>query len=136
MARKSKKAKPAGGVSRDPFDAVPIVADGVECRTDAKGRLQLRKEIKPKPGMSELLARKLGFRSDIRVNLDENGSLFYKAIDGQRTLNDIERDLRKKWNLSKEKSKNSVVLFTKMLMVRHLMYLQIDRDDASVETDE
>ncbi len=136
MARKNNKAKPGSGPRRDPFAAVPLLADGVETRTDPNGRLQLRKEIKPKPGLSEFLARKLGFRSDIRVNLDENGSLFYKAIDGRRSLKDIERSLRKTWKLSEEESKNSVALFTKMLMVRHLIYLQIDRDDNSAAAEQ
>jgi hypothetical protein len=135
LARKSKNADKTTGAGRDPFDAIPLVADGVESKTDLKGRLQLRKEIKPKPGLSERLARRLGFRRDIRINLDENGSLFFQSIDGRRSLKDIERSLRAKWGLSEEKSKNAVVLFTKMLMVRHLMYLQIDRrgDNAGAD---
>ena len=110
---------------RDPLEAVPVIAESVEWRADDKGRLQLRKAVPPKPGIADWLARKFGFRSNIRVNLDEQGSLFWSMLDGESSLADIAVDLGEELGLSDEEARRATVVFAKNLMLRHLIYLKI-----------
>ncbi len=61
----------------------------------------------------------------MRVNLDERGSAFWGLIDGETELNEIERQLRQKFSLSREDSELAAVQFTKRLMKRYLIYLKV-----------
>ncbi len=82
-------------------------------------------EIPEKPGLKELLARKFGFRRAVQISLDERGSFFWAQIDGKRRLAEIERALRRQFKLNKQDSKEATILFTKMLMLRHLIHLEV-----------
>lgn len=119
-------AKNAG--TWDPFDAAPVVAEGVEVREDSQGRLQLRGTPPPRPGFAASISRRLGFRRCIRVDLDDNGSLFWRQIDGRRSLREIECIVRRKTRQDQETTEKAVILFTKMLMQRHLICLAMPTD--------
>jgi len=109
------------------FDAVPEIAEGVMAATDSRGRLQLKMDLPPSNGIAAFLARALRFRSCVRVNLDEHGTQFWRLIDGRRSLREIEATLRRHWGLDERESKRATVLFTTMLMKRHLVNLKVAR---------
>ena len=110
---------------RNPFDAVPIVAESVEAQADAHSLLYLRREIPAKGRIANFMSRKLGLKSYIRANLDDKGTFFWKQIDGKRTLREIAELLRREFSLSEQASRESTIAFTKMLMLRHLIHLDI-----------
>ncbi|MFP4379981.1 MAG: PqqD family protein [Candidatus Sumerlaeia bacterium] len=109
--------------------AIPHINEGVEVYTEAKTGYKIRKQIKPEPGISDFLARKLKFRKDIRVDLDQTGTFFWQQIDGKQSLGDIEKKMREKFDLSEQDAKRSVIIFTKGLMLRHLIALQMSEDE-------
>lgn len=125
FARKQKKDQPLRTEPWDPLDAVPIVAEGVEAREDAQGLIQVRKTVVQKTGLVAFLGRKLGLQRRGRIVLDAHGTLFWKQIDGQRRLRDIERILRQQIPQDPDESKKSALLFTKMLMLRHVIQLRV-----------
>ena len=111
---------------RDPLLAIPIRNQLAEHREDSRGCYQIRMRLKPEPGLKAYLARTLGFHRDVRVDLDERGSYFWAQIDGRRSLQAIEKDLRQRFALDPEESRRATLLFTKALMVRHLILLKIE----------
>lgn len=111
----------------DPFDAVPIAAQNIEIAVDAKSNICLRKTLVPTPGVQNWFVRKLGFKRSVRIRLDERGSWFWNQIDGLRDLGEIQKGMRTEFLLKKKESEKAVILFVKMLMVRHLIYLEIKR---------
>ncbi len=128
--KRHEEAGPAMG-GRDPFAAVPVVADGVEAREDAQGRVQLRLVAPAKPGLASFVSRRLKLERRIRVNLDEYGSLFWKQIDGRRTLREIEALIRQQTGQDQTESEKATILFTRMLMLRHLVYLKVEEGAGS-----
>ena len=124
--KKAKDDVPFAGYQRDPFEAVPVRNNLAECRTGSAGHAQLRMRVPPKPGLQGFLARHLGFHRDVRVDLDEHGSFFWSQVDGQQDLRSIERKVRKKYALAPEDSEKATIMFTKMLMLRHLIQLNIE----------
>ena len=130
LFRKRRRRRPtvsaAGAADRPhPFTAVPVVTEGVESREDDQGRIQLRLKLPERSGLKEFLARKLGFRRTVRVNLDETGSRFWKLIDGRRSLAEIEKEIRKQLDVSGKESREATVLFVKSLMTRGLIHLEM-----------
>jgi hypothetical protein len=130
------------GKDYDPLDAVPHISPGVEARADKAGHFQVRMELPPKPGLSEFLARNLGMRRAFRLQLDEQGTFFWNQIDGETNLKEISRRLRKQYKLKHEEAVSATVLFTKMLMARYVVQLEIpgltpppDNDDDTDSSD-
>lgn len=121
---------------RDPFEAVPHLAKGVQVRRDSQGHLQIRKEIEPKPGLSDLLARKLKLRRDVRVNLDDRGTFYWEQIDGKAPLREIEKRMRRKFKLKQDESRKATIVFTKSLMLRHLVLLELSNEYLGIDTKE
>ena len=111
----------------DPFAAVPLVADGAEVREDSQGLFQVRKIAVPKRGVASLLAQRFGLQRQVRVNLDAYGTLFWRQIDGLRSLREIEMLVREKTQQSQAENEKATILFTKTLMVRHLIYLKMPK---------
>ncbi len=74
-------------------------------------------------------------KRDMRVNLDKHGSFFWRLIDGQRTLHEIERVLREHESLQRRESREAVVLFVKMLMNRRLIWLKTPLPDTVARED-
>lgn len=115
------KAQPAAIM--DPFSATPLVAEGVEVREDSRGMIQILRDAPNGRGFLARLALRFGFRRRVRVNLDEYGTIFWKQIDGRRSLRDIEAAIRRTTKQDREENEKAVIRFTGMLMMRHLIYL-------------
>ena len=58
--------------------------------------------------------------------LDQRGTWFWKQIDGRRSLLTLAGRMAREFDLSPEESRAAVVVFTKMLMLRHLIVLRTD----------
>jgi hypothetical protein len=117
------------GFQRDPFEAVPIRHELAEHREDSRGCLQLRLRLKPEPGLKAYLAKTFGFHRDIRVDLDQRGSFFWAQIDGKQNLHAIEKELRKEFDLNADDSRKATLMFTKALMLRHLILLDVGTEE-------
>ena len=88
--------------------------------------VQLRMRLEPKPGLGGRIAGRLGLHRDVRVDLDPCGTFFWSQIDGQQDLRTIEQKLREQFDLDPEESEKATIVFTKMLMLRHLVQLRIE----------
>jgi hypothetical protein len=110
---------------RDPFDAVPVRAENAEARFDASALAQIRMRIQPGKSIASRLRAKLGMHREIRVDLDQYGSRYWAMIDGRRSLGEIERHIREEFSLKPEQSRQATLHFTKMLMMRHLVFLDL-----------
>ncbi len=113
------------GARGNPFAAIPIVAEEAEAHENEKGCIEVRRELPPKPGMATYLRNKFGMKKVVGANLDEQGTFFWYLIDGKRPLHEIENRLRREYKLEAQESKNATVAFTKLLMMRHLISLQL-----------
>ncbi len=111
----------------DPLDAIPMVSEGVDAKKDNSGCFQIRKRIQPPRGLRGKIYRKLGYKQNIRVNLDKRGTEFWEKIDGRKKLRRIEKELRKVWGVERDESREAVTEFTKTLMTRHLVDLDISQ---------
>ena len=125
-----------GQAERDPFEAVPVRNEHAEARIDRNACAQIRMRLQPKHGRSIVsrLAFQLGFHRDVRVDLDTRGSRYWELIDGHRNLGEIERQLRDEFGLTPEESRKATLQFTKMLMLRHLILLDLRQTGAREET--
>ena len=111
--------------SSNPLDAIPVIAHGVETRTDSNGCLQLRKPAPEGSGLVSRLAVRMGFRRALRANLDTQGTLYWTLVDGTRTLAEIEQAIRSQTGQDEKETRRAVVMFTKTLMMRHLICLKL-----------
>lgn len=109
----------------DPFAATPVVAPDVEVRKDNCELVQLRRPVPPKTPLGSALNRWFNYQRTIRINLDERGTDFWDLIDGTRDLHAIERKLRSRYGLKSDESKYATIEFTKTLMTRGLICLQV-----------
>ena len=125
---KKRKKKPDlrnfTGFQRDPFEAVPIKNESAECRLDSRSCGQIRMPLESSKG----LKRRLGFKRDMRIDLDPRGTFYWSQIDGSQDLRSIEKKLRKEFSLEADESRTATILFTKMLMLRHLIHLNIGEE--------
>lgn len=110
---------------RDPFAALPVVAPMVRTKEDGRGGLQLKQSIPPGRGLRGWLARNFGMHRARRVDLDEHGAAYWQLIDGHRNLREIESALRARFGLNEQASKDAVIVFTKMLLRRGLILLDL-----------
>lgn len=76
-------------------------------------------------GVTGWLAAKFRLYRNIRINLDARGSFFWRQINGQRSLREIDAVLREEFELTDEESKKATLVFTKQLMLRHLIVLDV-----------
>ena len=123
--RKNAEIKAAVAQLRDPLAVVPVIAEGVEAREDANGLLQIRKTPSCGRALTSRLSQRLGLQRHIRVNLDAHGTIFWRAIDGRRCLREIAEVVFRQTRQDPEAATEAAVLFVKMLMVRHLVYLKV-----------
>jgi hypothetical protein len=72
-----------------------------------------------------LLGRFLGRERIARVILDENGTFFWRQIDGIRDLGQIANAVRKQMNRPEMEARAAVISFTKDLMKRNLLSLKV-----------
>ena len=110
----------------DPLDnallAVPETEPATETKPDETGLIHLRRRV-PAP---KWFPSWLPGGHWARVALDQRGTWFWKQIDGRRSLLTLAGHMAREFNLSPEESRAAVVVFTKMLMLRHLIVLRTD----------
>lgn len=131
-AEKKRKISHLGelGIS-DPLRVAPAAESDVEARSDEKNLLQLRRRFQPTGRLYGWVARRLKYRHDVRVNLDERGTFFWRQMDGNRTLGRIAGALAARFELQAGEAREAVVLFTKMLMTRRLIYLVVPKTSGT-----
>lgn len=122
---KNRTDTTAGRPARDPFEAVPHVAPGVEARADPEGHIHLSRRIIPRLRVLHAVERRFGWRRTVQVNLDANGSLFWNQIDGTQSLEAIAKCIQKETGQSEEACRKATALFTRDLMARGLIQLEV-----------
>jgi hypothetical protein len=95
-------------------------------RRDSAGCLHLRRE-EPVGRWLARVARWLHYDLSRTLALDEHGTRFYDAIDGQASLRDIAGTLVATSGRPQAEVEQGVVLFTRTLMTRHLLELRVPR---------
>lgn len=125
LQRGSAAPESFGGFKRDPFEAVPVRNARAQHRVDSNSCYQIRMRLDPGHGVKALIAGRLGFHRDVRVNLDERGTFYWSQVNGKQNLESIEKKLRSKFALDADESRTATLMFTKMLMLRHLVYLDV-----------
>ena len=109
---------------RDPLAAVPVVLSGIEVRSGRDGLTQIRRPSRSRPGLGGWLERKLKIARPCRVNLDEIGTYVWKRIDGRTNLDAIAGRLSMRFDLEATEARQSVVSFTRTLMLRGIVGLE------------
>jgi len=109
----------------DPLLAVPQIGPYVRVKFDSAGCAQIKRQPPPGRGVHAWLARKFGMHKYVRVNLDERGTFFWQQIDGHRNLRMISRLLLNRFGCKEGEANDAVVLFTKSLMRRGLIELDL-----------
>ena len=99
--------------------SVPVVCDHVSCVVHAGGCTLLRRL--PARGRFEAFLSRFGFDNKRAFELDRIGADFFRAIDGERELADIERSLRERHGFSEADSRRAVIAYTEQLMARGLV---------------
>jgi hypothetical protein len=64
------------------------------------------------------------------VVLDPKGAEFWALVDGCRSLRTIAARLGKRWKMETSEAEDAVILFTKMLMARQLIALEIPASES------
>jgi hypothetical protein len=111
--------------ARDPLEAVPMVAEGVRTEIGKNGVTVLVSATPVPMRYARLLGRFLGRERIARIILDENGTFFWRQIDGIRTLGQIANAVRKQMNRPEMEARAAVIAFTKDLMKRNLLSLKV-----------
>jgi hypothetical protein len=109
---------------KDPFAVIPLKPDNVELKRDSRNRIHLRLN-RPVTGARKWLSAHLGYDYARKVELDENGTLYYGLVDGTHTLRQITAALAAHSELSPADMEKWVVLFTKKLMIENLVVLKV-----------
>lgn len=118
--------KPNRRPARDPLEAVPRPAPDVDSNThDGGERISLKRHIPPRSRIARFFESRFGLRRTVQVNLDTVGSFFWRQVDGKRNLRTIARLLRAEFRLNEEKSRLATLQFTRDLMNRGLIQLQV-----------
>ncbi len=109
---------------QDPFAVVPLKPDNVDLKHDSRGRVHLRLNL-PLRGVRKWLSRHLGYDYTRKVELDENGTLYYTLADGAHTLREIVDALADRAGTPAADMEKWGVLFTKKLMIENLIVLKV-----------
>jgi hypothetical protein len=130
-----KKKPPARTVDIDQaLTAVPGIWDDVEARPDSRNLLQVRRILRPRSRLEGFFARTFNFRKVIRVNLDDQGTAFWTAINGRRPLSEISKRLAGRFRLEPHLADQATIVFTRNLMLRHLIYLKVPHEPPGTES--
>ncbi|HAR67171.1 MAG TPA: hypothetical protein DCR55_13305 [Lentisphaeria bacterium] len=119
--------------AKNPFEAVPCHNPMAEVLLDQNNCCQIRMPVQRGSGFGAKLIRKFRLYRNIRVNLDAHGSFFWSQVDGKRDLRSIEQKLRTEFSLTVDQSRHATLQFTKMLMLRHLIQLQVEQPVAKTD---
>ena len=108
-----------------PLDAIPVPVPGVETRSDSYGNLHLRLAIEQGGWLDEFFRNLLHYKPSRQLCLDRNGADFWGLLDGVRSLRVISVIMAARSGLEEHAAEESAVLFTKMLMTRRFLLLEI-----------
>lgn len=108
-----------------PLHAIPVRLPDTESRTDSRGQLHLRRPIALRGPLDAWFRRILRLDTHVHLELDENGAAFWALVDGRANLAKIATRLAETLRMEMSAAQDSVVLFTKMLVTRRFLALQI-----------
>ena len=108
-----------------PLDAIPVRLPDTESRTDSQGQLHLRRPIAVRGPLDAWFRWILRLDTHVHLQLDKNGAAFWALVDGRANLTKIATRLAESLQIEISAAQDSVVLFTKMLMTRHFLALQL-----------
>ena len=115
----------------DPLDAVPQISAGVEAKTAANRHIQLRQIRPARSRLERFCSNTLKLQRAVRINLDERGSFFWELIDSRRNLHEIARRLAREYELSADQARTATIIFTRELMRRGVLQLELPRRPAA-----
>jgi hypothetical protein len=129
----NKPAKPAASrapapglpAPAHPLDAIPMRVPGVETKPAADGGLHLRRSLPPRNRIDALARRLLRSTPEAFLSIDPNGRRFWDLIDGRSSLRRIAAKLSSVFNIPEEQARESVLLFTGVLMQRHFLAVAV-----------
>ncbi len=127
MAALFGKKKPPFRI-KDPFGVVPLKPATVEVKRDSRNHIHLRLTL-PVNGLKKWLAAHLGYDFTRKVELDDNGTLYYNLVDGTHTLRAIVDALLTETKSAPAEMEKWVILFTKKLMIENLIVLKVPAED-------
>jgi len=108
-----------------PLHAIPVRLPDTESRADSLGQLHLRRPIALRGPLDAWFRRILRLDTHVHLQLDKNGAAFWDLVDGSANLTKIAARLAETLQIEISAAQDSVVLFTKMLMTRRFLALQI-----------
>lgn|GEM_PF-1544317 len=108
-----------------PLDAIPVPVPGIETREDSRGNLYLRLAIEQRGRFDAFVRKILRYTPARQVCLDKKGAEFWGLLDGVRSLRVISVIMAAGSGLEEHVAQDSAVLFTKMLMTRRFLLLEI-----------
>lgn len=117
---------------RHALAAVPEIAPATEVLPDARGLLHVRRTVVSRNWIVRLLNSWFSRTDYVQVRLDAKGTFFWQQIDGQRSLEDIARDLANRFCLVESESREAVLVFARMLMIRELVCLRVEVPEGTV----
>lgn len=112
--------------ARDPLSAIPVAASDTSLEVLSTGGGVLTRHAPQAGGLRAWFARTLRFQSQRRFQLDELGACFWRQVDGERRLSDIQGTLCSRYALSPEQARRAIVEFTAALMRRNLLALRVE----------
>ena len=130
LFRRKPKSRPLSeytGPARDPLKAIPQVCQGVESRTDPEDHIHLRRVIPPRNRIDRFFLMMTGTDRDFRMEFDDYGTYFWQQIDGRRDLHTIAQAIARKFSLPLEDARAASLQFTRDLMLRHMVQLEVKR---------
>lgn len=112
---------------RDLFSAVPVAASGASLAPlpDGGGVLSLRGEAPA--GFRGWLVRTLKLERSVRFQLDRIGACYFRLVDGERNLADIQRVLCAELELPRAEVRRAIIEFTALLMRKNLVALRLEQ---------
>lgn len=110
--------------------AVPETDPNTETRPDGDGALQLRRTVVSGSRIVRLLNRWFQRTDYLQVRLDARGTFFWQQINGQRSLDEIARNLARQFSITESESREAVIVFTKKLMTRQVIHLCVPKPEV------
>jgi hypothetical protein len=125
MARnwRKKNVKSLAEAGIDPLKLVVQRNPDAESAQDSKGLTHIRRRFLPSGRIYRWLARRLRYKHEIQLKLDEAGSAFWELVDGRRNLGDIAREMAGKFQSDVQESRKAAVQFARVLTQKRLIHL-------------
>jgi len=113
---------------RDLLSAIPVAAADTQLELwPGRGGVLTRRAPERASRLQAWLAQRLRFHGERRFELDEMGAYFWEQVDGKRPLSDIHAALCRRYGLSPEPARRSVVEFTAAMLRRDLLALRLEK---------